>query len=140
MIVGLSALLRKFGLPSGTRRPAAPQSTSSIGDDAHIERLFRAHESDAIVTITGRVTRLLPPDNDGKPHQRFVVELDSRRTLLVAHNLSVSQPVPLRRGDRVRVHGEYEWNDRGGLIHWTHHDPEGWREGGWIEHDGRRFE
>ncbi|MEL7054408.1 MAG: DUF3465 domain-containing protein, partial [Cyanobacteria bacterium J06588_5] len=46
----------------------------------------------------------------------------------------------LRVGDRVSVKGEYEWNDRGGLIHWTHHDPRNVHEGGWIDHNGLRYQ
>jgi hypothetical protein len=40
----------------------------------------------------------------------------------------------------VTVRGEYEWSDRGGTMHWTHHDPKRWREGGWIEHRGVHYE
>ena len=46
----------------------------------------------------------------------------------------------LRGGDRVAFHGEYEWNERGGVIHRTHHDPRGSHPGGWLEHAGRRYE
>ena len=29
--------------------------------------------------------------------------------------------------------------ERGGVLHWTHHDPDGRRPGGWLEHEGRRY-
>ncbi len=44
------------------------------------------------------------------------------------------------QGDRVTVKGEYEWNERGGLIHWTHRDPRSAHEDGWIEHANVRYE
>jgi len=43
-------------------------------------------------------------------------------------------------GDSVIVHGEYVWNDEGGLIHFTHHDPAPAHEGGWIELRGVRYQ
>jgi hypothetical protein len=45
----------------------------------------------------------------------------------------------LERGDEVRFRGQYEWNERGGVIHWTHHDPDGRRPGGWLRHDGATY-
>ncbi|RYD47668.1 MAG: DUF3465 domain-containing protein, partial [Verrucomicrobiaceae bacterium] len=45
----------------------------------------------------------------------------------------------LRVGDKVVVRGEYIWNDKGGLIHWTHHDPKGKGPEGWIRHKGRKY-
>ena len=46
----------------------------------------------------------------------------------------------LRVGDEVRFRGEYEWNQRGGLVHWTHHDPAGRRTGGWLRHEDRLYQ
>ena len=47
---------------------------------------------------------------------------------------------PLGMGDRVHVRGMYEWNDLGGLVHWTHHDPQGFEEGGWIRYRRKVFQ
>jgi hypothetical protein len=38
------------------------------------------------------------------------------------------------------LHGRYEWNERGGVIHWTHHDPEGSMPGGWIRCQGAVYQ
>ncbi|MCA9751737.1 MAG: DUF3465 domain-containing protein, partial [Gemmatimonadetes bacterium] len=46
----------------------------------------------------------------------------------------------LEKGDPISLRGQYEWNDRGGVVHWTHHDPQGRHPGGWIEHAGKRVE
>ena len=85
---------------------------------------------------TGFVRRLLSDDDDGSRHQRFVIQLRDRQTLLIAHNIEVAERVPLSLGDRIYFRGIYEWNDLGGLVHWTHHDPEARHEAGWIEHRG----
>ncbi len=74
-------------------------------------------------------------------HQRFIVRLASGQTVLIAHNIDLAPRVAgLTVGATVRFQGEYEWNDRGGLVHWTHHDPEGRRSAGWIEYRGTRYQ
>lgn len=90
---------------------------------------------------SGRVVRLLSDDNDGSRHQRFILELETGQTLLVAHNIDVAPRVNgLNRGDKVSFFGEYEWNERGGVIHWTHRDTRGSHVAGWIEHNGQRYQ
>ena len=90
---------------------------------------------------SGRVIRILSDDNEGSRHQRFIIELATGRTLLVAHNIDLAPRVAsLVTGDTIAFNGEYEWNDRGGVIHWTHHDPRGRHEAGWIRHNGRKYQ
>ena len=84
--------------------------------------------------MTGFVRRLLSDDSDGARHQRFIIDIGHRRTLLIAHNIDLAPRVPLGMGDRVQVRGMYEWNDLGGLVHWTHHDPLGAEDGGWVRY------
>ena len=43
-------------------------------------------------------------------------------------------------GVEVAFHGVYEWNDKGGVVHWTHHDPQGQHEAGWVRHRGRTYQ
>ena len=106
-----------------------------------IDEAFRTQRSDVMVRDSGRVVRVLADDNEGSRHQRFIVEIESGLTVLIAHNIDLAPRVAgVKPGDIVRFNGEYEWNDRGGVIHWTHHDPRGRRSGGWIEHGGRIFE
>jgi len=104
-----------------------------------IEEAFAARRSKVWVEGEGTVARLLRDDVDGDRHQRWILELESGHTLLFAHNVDVAPRVPLREGDTVRFRGRYEFNEKGGVIHWTHRDTEGGREGGWIEWEGRRY-
>jgi hypothetical protein len=90
---------------------------------------------------SGRVERVLSDDNDGSRHQRFILRLSSGRSVLVAHNIDLAPRVSgLSTGDTVSFYGQFEENDRGGVIHWTHRDPQGHHAHGWIEHNGRRFQ
>lgn len=123
-------------------RGAAEVTQPGIGEAGarEIERMFAERRSDVVVRVRGRVDRVLADDNEGSRHQRFILALPSGHTVLVAHNIDLARRVPLGRGDQLEVKGEYEWNDRGGVLHWTHHDPQRRHEGGWIKHEGETYE
>ena len=89
---------------------------------------------------SGSVVRILPDDNDGSRHQRFILRLASGRTLLIAHNIDLAPRIPgIRTGDTVEFHGEFRSNPEGGVIHWTHHDPQGRHPDGWLRHRGETY-
>jgi hypothetical protein len=113
---------------------------SPIGESA-IAAAYQNQQSDLQVQGNGTVVRVLPDDNDGSRHQRFILELETGQTLLVSHNIDLAPRIAsLKRGDTVEFFGEYEWNARGGVIHWTHHDPRGRHVGGWLRHNGRTYQ
>lgn len=115
------------------------EQAASVGD-SRVGELYRQKQSGVFVTVTGRVVRLLADDNEGDRHQRFILELDSGQTLLISHNIDLAPRINnLEISDRVILRGEYEWNEKGGVIHWTHYDPDNRHAGGWIEHEGRRY-
>ena len=88
----------------------------------------------------GAVVRLLSDDVSGNRHQRFIVRLESGATLLAEYNIDLApRIVPLAVGDTVVMRGEYIWNDKGGLMHWLHHDPSGAPGGGWVRVKGREY-
>ncbi|MDA1063155.1 MAG: DUF3465 domain-containing protein [Proteobacteria bacterium] len=89
---------------------------------------------------SGFVRRLLSDDNEGSRHQRFILQLKDREKLLIAHNIDLAERVPIGIGDRVRFRGMYEWNELGGLVHWTHHDPLGAEDGGWISYRRKTYQ
>lgn len=95
---------------------------------------FEKSDDGSWIDVTGFAKRLLSDDNEGLRHQRFIIEFGSRCSLLIAHNIDLAERIPLGLGDRVHVHGMYEWNDLGGLVHWTHRDPMGVEEGGFIRY------
>jgi len=125
--------------PAPTTTAPSAAATRAEDDLARLRQAFADGRGDLWVTLEGTVERTLRDDEDGSRHQRFVVRLADDLTLLVAHNIDLAPRVPLAVGDHLRLRGEYEWNPKGGLLHWTHHDPDG-RPGGWIELDGRRYE
>jgi hypothetical protein len=116
--------------PPGPRPgPAAPAQVLNPAASGTMQR------------VGGRVTRILADDRDGSRHQRFIIALDSGTTLLIAHNIDLAPRLDgLAVGEAVQVYGEYEWNEQGGLIHWTHKDPGGDHPAGHIEWRGRRYQ
>ena len=107
------------------------EDISVAGADLLIAEAFRNGRSNVQLGGEGRVVRILPDDNKGSRHQKFLVALDSGHTLLIAHNIDLAPRVDnLREGERLEFYGEYEWNEKGGVIHWTHHDPKGTHPGG----------
>src|SRR6185369_15569254 len=116
-----------------------PDSEGRVDDDA-IGRAFASRSSDIQVAGEGTVLRVLPDDLDQPRHQRFVVQLASGQTLLVTHNIDIApRIVGLAAGENVRFYGEYVWNAKGGVIHWTHHDPKGKHVAGWVIHNGQTY-
>ena len=90
---------------------------------------------------SGNVTKLLSDDMTGNRHQRFIVKLSSGKTLLVAHNIDIAPKVSsLTEGSFIKFCGEYESNAKGGVVHWTHHDPHNRHVNGWIEYNGHKYE
>lgn len=90
---------------------------------------------------SGKVAKLLSDDNTGSRHQRFLIKLSSGQTLLIAHNIDLAPKVnSLKKGGLVKFCGEYESNAKGGVVHWTHHDPNKRHAGGWLEYDGHKYE
>lgn len=125
-------------VPSGAGRDVqsnapAPRSEARSRDDGNdaIVAAYRARRSDVWVEGKGTVEALLPDDRKGSRHQKFIVRIDRNLTILVSHNIDLAPRVPLDKGVRVAFRGEYVWNTKGGIVHWTHHDPAG-RRGGWI--------
>jgi hypothetical protein len=105
-----------------------------------IATAYERRESNVQVEGAGVVVKVLSDDNDGSRHQRFIVELASGQTVLISHNIDLAPRVsPLAAGDRVQFFGEYEWNNKGGVVHWTHHDPTGRHPGGWVRREGNMF-
>ena len=120
---------------------AAGCNSASVDNDNAIGRAFNSRTSDIQVEGEGVVSRILSDDLNGSRHQRFIVRLGTGQTVLITHNIDLAPRIDgLREGDTVAFNGEYVWNAEGGVIHWTHHDPQGRHVSGWIKHKGRTYQ
>ncbi|SHI03266.1 DUF3465 domain-containing protein [Desulfofustis glycolicus] len=134
LLLGLVVLQQRyhwfFDEPSGEIVSSAEQ----------LQQAFRDRRSSIQVEGRGTIIKVLKDDRQGSRHQRFILELPTGQTLLVSHNIDLAPRIDtLRIGDQVEFFGIYEYNDQGGVIHWTHHDPAGRHVDGWIRHNGRLY-
>jgi hypothetical protein len=60
-------------------------------------------------------------------------------TVRVEDNVDLTGQIPIRAGDDVEVRGEYIYDPRGGLIHYTHRDPRGRHAGGYVRIGNRMY-
>lgn len=114
--------------------------------NTRIIEAFNSQRSDVQVQGCGRVIKLLPDDNKGSRHQKFILALTLPQTapphsILIAHNVDLAPRVEsLKLGSEVSFYGEYEYNPKGGVVHWTHRDPAARHQHGWLEVNGQRYE
>ncbi len=107
----------------------------------NVQTLYTQHAGHVQVEDAGTVVKVLADDNQGARHQRFLVKVVSGQTLLFAHNIDLANRVEnLNVGDSVEFRGEYIWNEKGGIVHWTHRDPQGHHYDGWIKHNGSTYQ
>lgn len=101
---------------------------------------YQAKKSDVFIEDQGTVAKLLPDDNKGARHQKFLVKIATGQTLLFAHNIDLAPRIEnIAAGDHLIFRGEYVYNPKGGVIHWTHHDPKNQIAGGWIKHQNQEY-
>lgn len=141
-----------FGLDlSGNKQNQSPSSVmpeaqhtettlANNGVDT-IKAAYEQRQSNVQVQGSGRVKAILRDDNDGSRHQKFILVLKNGISILVAHNIDLAPKIPnLKKGDIVDFYGEYEYNPKGGVLHWTHRDPQNRHESGWLKHDGQIYQ
>ena len=117
-----------FGQPNEMPEPASDLQPSQQGIlEAQAEQLRKVE-----VELTAQVCRMLPTDEKGLRHQKFLIRLTNGTTVLVANDLTMGQMVPCHPGDILDLKGEYIWTKRGGVLHWTHHSDTNEHPGGWI--------
>lgn len=132
---------------SGHKQVGEPTVVTHSHHRDESARLVEAHarkQSKVWMTVKLKVFKILPDDNEGSRHQKFLAKPTQGPTLKVVHNIDLAPKVPVRKGGVVWVRGRYEWSAKGGVLHWTHHDPKKPNrqdpKEGWIELNGKRYD
>lgn len=142
-VAGYQWIIGESNLISSSVSDQQTLSVATVSNNGQngVETAFKNKQSDVQVKGTGTVIHILPDDNKGSRHQKFILRLSSGQTLLIAHNIDLAKRIDsISKGDLVEFYGEYEWTDKGGVVHWTHRDPNARHVGGWLKHQGVTYE
>lgn len=114
---------------------------ATVDDQQKIMQAYQQQLSNIQVQSKGEVKAILADDNDGSRHQKMILKMENGLTVLVAHNIDLAPRVEgLRKGEIVEFYGEYEYSPKGGVIHWTHHDPQAKHVDGWLKYQGKSYQ
>lgn len=110
-----------------------------ISNDRLIET-FESGRTGIWVSGTGTVSQILGDTDIGGENQRFIVRPNEEIRVEIRHSLEEADRIPVERDDTVRFQGYYDWEARGGIVSLTYFDPDQPGSGGWVEHEGTRYD
>jgi hypothetical protein len=140
LLLGFALLnyLTSTSQPSTTHQPS---QTNERLAQSPVAEAYKRKQSNIQVEDSGEVIRILKDDTQGHKHQKFLLRLVSGETILIAHNIDLAPRIEnLSIGENVAFYGEYEYNPKGGVVHWTHHDPKKRHINGWLKHQNRLYQ
>jgi hypothetical protein len=141
LLIGVLFITVAIGATCNRSSLSTESGNTDARGDQDIATAFKNHTSNVRVEGEGIVIKVLSDDLQKPRHQRFILSLASGQTVLVTHNIDLAPRVDgLLEGDRVSFKGEYEWNDKGGIVHRTHRDPVDRHNGGWLRHQGKVYQ
>ncbi|MEM1114452.1 MAG: DUF3465 domain-containing protein [Pseudomonadota bacterium] len=126
------------------RNPEVAAKVPLIGDQGRYEDQLRVavenQASNLQVRGAGKIIELLPADS-GRIHQLFRIETEGGHILLLDHNTELAPALKSPQlGDKVYFFGEFDWTERGGVVHHTYNDSSGEHMSGWVKHMGRTYQ
>ncbi|AFY00753.1 DUF3465 domain-containing protein [Bdellovibrio bacteriovorus] len=119
------------------------EQSASLDESASDSDLVRAvndrRREDFVEGGSLTVVKILPDDSSGLEHQKWVVRLSNGELMQAVYNLDMCPRVPLKVGDVIAMGGQFIWTNKGGLLHWLHHDPRGRRPDGYVYVNGQYY-
>lgn len=128
-----------YGQNGGWNPGQASQGQVPEGQRAIVEAQERGQGLSFVEVRDVVIVRVLPDDNQGSRHQKWIVQLANGRTVLAVYNMDICDRIPLVVGSTVSMGGQYIWDRNGGLIHWLHEDPRHNRPDGYVDLNGARY-
>ncbi len=134
----------EVSVASGHQKAHLDTKSSSLQIKMMMEKYSRHFKNKKAIfkfSRSGLIKAILPDDNNGSRHQKFILELSNGQTVLLAHNIDLASRIEnLKQGEIVEFNGEYEYSPQGGVIHWTHHDPQNKHVDGWLKYKGKIYQ
>ena len=134
-----SGAKKKIKPPSSPQDQAQPQAAAPEDDSQIVQAVKNRKDVNFVAGADMLVKELLPDDQNGLPHQKWVVQLSSGQLVQAISNLDMCPKIPVKVGDKVGLGGQFIWTKDGGLVHWMHGDPKGLRPNGYVELDGKVY-
>lgn len=106
------------------------------GDTQLVQALHQRRNVNFVEAADLVVTKILPDDTKGLPHQRWVARVSDGTTVMMIYNSDMGVRIPVKVGDHFSAGGQFIWTPEGGLLHWLHEDPRNKRPDGFIYMNG----
>lgn len=120
--------------------PVGVAESGIIPSDLLLAQAYQNRTSGTQLTSEGKITHIFPTADSGTDYQKFIVQLGIGQSILVMHNMELGAAIEgLAIGEYIEVYGEYQWTADGGIIRWTHQDPLGKHQAGWVKYKGRIY-
>jgi hypothetical protein len=114
---------------------------SEVNSTYQVEEAYISRQSNIQVQGSGTVIKILADDMQGSKHQKFIVRMTDKITILISHNIDLAPRInSLTTNENISFFGEYEWNEKGGIVHWTHRDPKQRHPDGWLKYRGKIYQ
>lgn len=92
------------------------------GSSDELRKIMNSRANRPQVLVNGVVEKILQEDKNGRPHQKFILNMNGTKLQIVS-NLEFGR-IPVAIGTQIQVCGEF-LNVGTGMVHWTHFDPHG---------------
>jgi hypothetical protein len=109
-------------------------------DNKLFTRAWQQRLSGVQLSLEGKISRVFSSMETEAGQQKFSLQLAQGQVVTVIHDVRLGSAIEdLAEGEIIEVFGEYQWAPDGGVIHWTHRDPEGNRQAGWVRYKDRLY-
>jgi len=100
LIIGIAILVFVQQVPKFFSNDKFSSSELSNSDIA-IENAFKNKQSNIQVGGSGKVINILPDDTQNSRRQKFIIQLNSGQTLLIAHNIDIAPRINILKYHKV---------------------------------------